>query len=213
MSGFVRFVVFLALLLGGVFAVLRATCIEFWTIPSDDALFSASVMPTLEAGDTVVVWRAGSPRFADLVRCADPEFPGRYVVGRIMAEPGDRIRGEGAIFVNGKIISAAHGCPIGRYTIPNPVNGEPVELRCESEEAGGNDYMRLRLEIPTGRPETFENMLPPGHIFLVSDNRPFHHDSRDFGPLPKTSCNERIVFRLWSVRGWADGARRLSLIY
>jgi signal peptidase I len=212
-GGFIKFVLFLAVVLTGAFFALQATCIEIWTVPSDDPLFSASVMPTLEAGDTVLLWRLGTPRFADLVRCADPQVPGRFVVGRILGEHGDYVKVEGAVFVNGRIISAAHGCPVGEYAIPHPISGEPTDMRCESEEAGGNDYTRLRLEKPTGPPEKSDSRVPNEHVFIVSDDRPFHYDSRDFGPLPTASCPERIVFRLWSIRGWSDAARRLSMIH
>jgi signal peptidase I len=55
--------------------------------------------------------------------------------------------------------------------------------------------------------------VPAGHVFLASDNRYYHDDSRDFGSVPKDSCHERVVFRLWSARGWFDEARRMSLIH
>ena len=214
MAAFVRFAVILVLVLGGIIAALRATCISFWTVPSDDTLFSASVLPTLEQGDMVVLWRLGMPGYAELVRCADPEVPGRYVVGRILGEPGDNISGTGAsIWVNKRIISAAHSCATGRYTVPHPISGEPVELVCEEEETGGNDYMRLRYDVPPSTPETFSTQVPPERVFLISDNRAFHSDSREFGPVPGSSCKERIFFRLWSVRGWSDAARRMSIIY
>jgi len=214
MSGFVRFLVILVLVIGGIFAVLRATCISFWTVPSDDPLFGASVMPTLEHGDVVALWRLGSPGYAELVRCADPEIPGRYVVGRILGEPGDHLTGSAhSLWVNKRIISSAHACQNARYTIPHPVTGEPVDLLCEEEETGGNDYTRLRLDYMPATPETFDTRVPPGHVFLISDNRAFHNDSREFGAVAKANCKERIFFRLWSVRGWGDAARRLSFVH
>jgi signal peptidase I len=215
MGGFIRFVVVLALLLGGIVAGMRATCMSFWTVPSDDPLYSASVLPTLEAGDVVVLWRLGAPTFADLVRCTDPEIPGRYVVGRILGEQGDRVNGLWhTVFVNRKLISAAHVCPVARYSVPHPVSGDPVDLVCDAEEAGGNDYTRLRYEInPATNPETFDTVVPNGHVFLLSDNRVFHYDSRQFGPISKASCPERIAFRLWSARGWDDSARRMDFIH
>jgi signal peptidase I len=214
MGGFVRFVFFLALVLGGMFALLRATCISFWTVPSDDPLYSASVAPTLQPGDEVVLWRLGAPTFADLVRCTDPEVPGRYVVGRILGEPGDRVSGSGhAISVNRRLISSAHACPVSRYTIAHPITGDPVDLTCEMEETGGNDYTRLRFENTPENPETFDTVVPNDHFYLVSDDRAFPYDSRKFGPIEKAQCPERIVFRLWSTAGWGDSANRLTWIH
>jgi signal peptidase I len=215
MGGLIKFVVILVLLFGGIIAGLRATCMSFWTVPSDDPVYSASIVPTLEQGDLVVLWRLGSPAFADLVRCTDPEIPGRFVIGRILGEQGDRVNGIWhTVFVNRKVISAAHGCPTTRYSVPHPISGDPVDLVCESEEAGGNDYTRLRYDLtPATTPETFDSVVPNGYVFLLSDNRAFHFDSRQYGPLPKTNCPERIVFRLWSARGWSDSERRLSIIH
>ena len=61
-----RNLVWFALVLGGVYGVLRATCIRLWSLPGDDKLLAASVLPTLEAGDLLLLWRLGSPGFGDL---------------------------------------------------------------------------------------------------------------------------------------------------
>ena len=100
---------------------------SFWTIPSDDALFSLSIMPTLEAGDVVVLWRAGTPSFGELVRCPDPEMQGKYVVGRILGEQGDKITAElGTVSINDKLIASLRACKQYKlsvcllYTSPSP---------------------------------------------------------------------------------------------
>jgi signal peptidase I len=214
MGGFLKFVAMLALVLGGLFFGLQATCLSFWTVPSDDPLFSASIAPTLEPGDLIMTWRLGTPSYAELVRCSSPEVPGRSVVGRILGEPGDRVEGSGhAIFVNKRIISSARACPTGRYTLPHPINGDPVDFVCEEEETGGHAYTRLRLEISPEQPEKFNAVVPNDNFFLVSDNRAFHYDSREYGPLAKSTCKERIMLRLWSARGWSDADKRMSLIH
>ena len=67
--------VWLTLILGAIVGILRATCISFWTIPGDDALFSLSIMPTLEAGDLVVLWRVGAPVSAISFDVPIPKLP------------------------------------------------------------------------------------------------------------------------------------------
>ena len=42
----------------------------------------------LAEGDLVLLLRS-TPKVGDLVRCADPDQPGRYVVGRLVAEQGE----------------------------------------------------------------------------------------------------------------------------
>jgi signal peptidase I len=49
-------------------------------------------------------------------------------------------------------------------------------------------------------------------VFLASDNRHYHDDSRDFGTVVRASCQERVVFRFWSARGWFDQKRRMTFI-
>ena len=214
MRTLVKFVVWVTLIAGGIVALLRVTCLRVWTMPSDDALMSVSVMPTLEAGDVLVLLRLGTPTFGELVRCPDPEAPGRYVVGRILGEPGDAIVAElGAVTVNDKLVGSRRACNPAEFSVFDPKTGETFDLSCEVEEAGGIEYTRARASHPAPRPTPFRVKVPEGHVFLASDDRHYHDDSRDFGPVPKESCKERVVFRLWSARGWFDDARRMTIIH
>jgi hypothetical protein len=51
-----------------------------------------------------------------------------------------------------------------------------------------------------------------GLVYLVSDNRQFPYDSRDFGLVERATCKEMVFFRLLSAEGWKDVAHRFSLI-
>jgi signal peptidase I len=209
-----KIVVWIAALGGIIFGILRATCISFWTMPGDDALLSLSVMPTLEAGDFLLLWRAGTPGFGDLVRCPDPESPGRFVVGRILGEQGDNIVAElGTISVNEKVISSRRACSPAQLSVFDPNTGEAFDLSCEIEDAGGTQYTRARATHPPPQPTPFKLRVPDRQVFLASDDRHYHDDSRDFGAVLRDSCRERIVYRFWSGRGWWDDKRRMMLIY
>jgi signal peptidase I len=50
-----------------------------------------------------------------------------------------------------------------------------------------------------------------GKLFLVSDNRSMHEDSRDFGQVDASTC-EHIVFRLWGEH-YTDSSRRFTIIW
>ncbi|HKQ68465.1 MAG TPA: signal peptidase I [Polyangiaceae bacterium] len=208
-----RLILWITVALAALLGILRATCIRLWTMPGDDALLSLSVMPTLEAGDELVLWRVGIPGFGELVECPDPEAPGRFVVGRILGEPGDTVVVDRAyITVNDKGISSRRACP--KFSVIDPQTSESLELTCEVEEAGGIEYARARAsKPPVSMAAPFRVKVPDGNVFLASDNRYYHDDSRDFGPMPKTSCQERVLFRLWSARGWFDAPRRLTFIH
>jgi signal peptidase I len=210
-----KFVVWMALFLGGIVAVLRATCMTFWTMPDEDPVLSLSVAPTLEAGDVLVLWRVGNPNFGELVRCPDPETPGRFIVGRLLGEGGDNIVAEMAsVTVNNRFIGSRRACAPPQLTVLDPYTGEAFDLSCEIEAAGGVEYTRARATNPPEHPpEAFRVKVPDGKVFLASDNRHYHDDSRDFGLVPKDSCKERIIYRLWSARGWFDEKRRMMLIH
>lgn len=207
-------IVWLALIGGAIAGVLRATCMRVWTMAADDPLLSLSIMPTLEPGDVLVLLRGGTPGFGELVRCSDPEVAGKYVVGRILGEPGDRIEAEhAAVTVNNRVISTRHGCVPSRYSVSDPRTGENVELTCEIEDAGGTEYTRVRAAAAPGQAVPFRVTVPDGHLFLASDDRYYHDDSRDFGTVPKDSCPERVIFRVMSARGWFDQPRRMTIIH
>jgi signal peptidase I len=201
------------LLAGAVAAALRATCLRVWTMPSDDPLLALSVVPTLEAGDILILFRLGTPGFGELVRCADPQAPEKYVVGRILGEQGDRVETDQAtVSVNDTRVRSLRSCDPSKWVVRDPNTGEAFDLSCEIEEAGGSEYTRARATRPPGQVVPFRVNVPDGHVFLASDDRYYHDDSRDFGTVPKPSCDERIVFRLVGPRGWFDQSRRLTLV-
>ena len=214
MKALANVLVWIALLGGALAGVLRATCLRLWTMTSDDPLLALSVVPTLEAGDVLVLFRAGSPSFGDLVRCADPEVAGKYVVGRILGEQGDRVTTElAAVAVNGKTIPSKRACNPSQFLVRDPNSGESVDLSCDIEEAGGTEFTRARATHAPGLVLPFRVTVPEGRVFIASDDRHYHDDSRDFGTLPKASCSEQILFRIVSARGWFDSARRMTFTH
>jgi hypothetical protein len=54
--------------------------------------------------------------------------------------------------------------------------------------------------------------VPEGKWFLLSDNRVFPYDSRDYGLVDADTCKETVVGRLVSKKGWMDSKNRLNYI-
>ncbi|WP_437733406.1 signal peptidase I [Sorangium sp. So ce1335] len=192
-------------------AVLRALVLDVWTVP-DDPLLGASIAPSLAPGDTVVVLTRGTPGFGELVRCPDPEAPGSHIVGRIAGVPGDTVEVDhSALLVNGHRYDAEVACAEPRLTLTDPATGNPVELACDMVMMGPGLHLRA-----TGRKPPLERRhrveVRPDTVFLLSDNRSYHDDSRDFGLQPRAACNQRIVFRLWGGGGWGDAQRRFTFV-
>lgn len=68
------------------------------------AVEGTSMLPTLEPGDRLLVWRGGRLRADDLVAVRDPRAPGRTLVKRIAASPGGVARLD-----DGSMIAAGTG--------------------------------------------------------------------------------------------------------
>lgn len=195
-------------LLGG---VARLLFLDAWTM-SDDPHLGASVQPSLAAGDTVLGLTNGTPSFGELVRCTDPEDATRFVLGRVAGLAGDEVHTDGReLSVNGTRFDAERGCVEPTFTILHPVRGSKVVLQCDQVRMGGGLHLRASSEkAVVDHPA--KTIVPPAKLFLISDNRNFHDDSRDFGTVPLASCKWRVFFRLWGKEGWTDEKRRLMVV-
>jgi signal peptidase I len=199
-------------LLGGAALILRALLFKVWTVP-DDPVLGASVGPTLAAGDVVLVLTRGTPGFGDLVRCRDPEEPTRFVVGRVAGVEGDTVETDGfRLTVNNRKYDSHSACPERTFRVPHPSSGSEMELNCDVVDMGGGWHYRGHNPAPVLSQKTRAD-VGAGMVYLLSDNREHHDDSRDFGQLPRSSCAERVVFRLWGKSGWGDTKRRMTFIH
>lgn len=205
---FIRTVVWLGGIFGAIGLLLYLFVFDTMLVPGDDALFTASIMPTLHPEDRILVRRGSEPRSGQLVRCASPDPTVPWVIGRVMGVPGETVelRSE-RVYMNGKPLVSRHACePVA---LNHPVSGQLVTLGCHVEESEAWTYSYLAAsEYPEG---TRTAVVEPGKLFLVSDNRHIHKDSRDFGQVDASTC-EHVVFRLWG-ESFIDSHRRFTLLY
>lgn len=211
MGGFGRFLAWTLIPGGIVVGVLRAFVFEPWVVPNDEWL-AASIAPTLAPGDRVLLLTRGTPSIGDLVRCKDPEVPTDFVIGRIVAKGGDTVDIQGAMLkVNGYGYVSSEACADGNASVVSPKTQQRVDVVCGRVEMAGGWHFIGR--VPKAQPEGLRNFkVEPGSVFLASDNRELHDDSRDFGSVPLSSCDRRIVFRPWGAKGWGDDKKRMTLI-
>ncbi len=207
-----KFLIWGALIVGLVLGLARATAVRWFRLPIDDPTFEASISPTLRGGDLVLATRITQPVFGDLVVCPDPDYPTEFVIGRIVGEPGDEVEvRDGAPYVNGKKFNTERNC--GSFVQVHPDNeAEEVTQTCSWEALANHLHMRGDTAGHKVKPEQFQVDVPEGTFFLLSDNRLFPYDSRNYGPVNIASCKETIALRLISRKGWMDSDNRLNYI-
>jgi signal peptidase I len=211
MRGVVRFLLWFAALLVVLGVVARLTVMKVWTIP-DDPVLGLSMAPTLNAGDTVILWTVGERAFGELVRCPDPEDPQRWVVGRIVGMSGDVIEvSQGILKVNGTRYNVSDACQTSQFTLTDE-KGNTFEATCSRVEMAGGWHFRSMVKGHT--PErVVKHEVGPGRFYLLSDNRSLHDDSRDFGAIDAATCKELISFRLWDHQGFFSADQRFEYVH
>src|SRR5258706_7956979 len=211
METWVKIVAWVAGAAGVALALLYWLLFDVWTVPVDDPLLSASIEPTLGAGDVVVVSRHTSVARGNLLRCADPQSPGRFVIARAIGRGGDRVDLAGEVVsIDGKRTSSPRRCDPPMVTIHDPNTDDDVDLVCAVEEYGEMAFSALRSSTKPEPPASAA--VEPGNWYLVSDDRHVHLDSRDFGQVDPRTC-QHIVFRFVGAAGLGDGKKRFTIIW
>ncbi len=208
-----RVLFWVALVLGVLIGLSRATALRWWRVPHDAPFFTASLSPSIAPGDLILLWRLTKPGFGDLVMCPEPEDESRVVIGRLVGEERDELTIVGAkITVNGKTQDVEGNCAERTFLEHDPETGVEVEQHCSLEAIGGVTHLRGEIPPRARAPREVKQTVPDGHVWLVSDNRLFPYDSRDFGPVLRETCTETVFFRLVGAGGYFDTARRNQVI-
>ncbi len=211
MSKFLRPLAWTLLIALGLIGILRLTVIRWWRVPVGDPYLEASLAPSLRGGDWLILWRGSAPIEGNLVLCPEPKGEGRYTIGRILGEQGDRVKvtGEG-VLVNGHGFETESSCD--SFTVRDPGTGQETRQSCRLEVVGSRTHLRGEPLTTLPKPGEAEVNVPNGQVYLISDNRQFPWDSREFGPVERSTCLETVIFRLVSKEGFFDVPNRLTLI-
>jgi signal peptidase I len=129
------------------------------------------------------------------------EPTGEDYVKRIIGLPGDKVQmKEGRLYINGVMLEReqiATGTDVDSYS-----NAEPVILYSETLPNGVTHTIQ---EISDDQPldDTAEYTVPPGHYFMMGDNRDRSADSRvlrQVGYVPATNLIGKGEFRFFSIK-------------
>lgn len=196
--------------------LLRSFVVEPFRIPSN------SMMPTLLTGDFILVNKfayglrlpvlntkfipVGEPRHGDVVVFKYPMDGKTDYIKRVVGVPGDEVfYRDKTIYLNGKPQGQA---VIGRYT--GVASGAVMTGAREAmENLDGVEHHTLvrqgMPDLPPGCRELAAGPIkvPPGHYFVMGDNRDNSNDSRCWGFVPE----ENLVGKAFAIWMHWDGER------
>lgn len=138
---------------------------------------TASMEPTVQRGDILFADKRyncagckGSIHRGDIAIFTYPNNRTLLYIKRIIALPGDRVQiHNGDVMVNGKSLSA------------QTTEGATAKQIIETED--GRSW-KIILEPDSVTVQNIDEVVPPGEVFVLGDNRAASADSRKFGTVP-----------------------------
>ncbi|SCB21681.1 signal peptidase I [Rhizobium multihospitium] len=195
--------------------IIRTFLFQPFTIPS------GSMMPTLLVGDYIFVNKfaygyskysmpfspdlfsgrilGSEPKRGDVVVFRFPPNPDVDYIKRVIGLPGDRIQVKNDIlYINGQAVPREpHGTFSSDYS-QEP--GNNIAVYSERLPDTGKVYDTLDLSPNSRGDNTQEYVVPPGHYFMMGDNRDNSDDSRfDVGYVPAENLIGRASIIFFSL--------------
>ena len=181
--------------------LLRSFLIEPFRIPS------GSMMPTLLAGDFILVKKytygirvpvinrkiieVKDPQRGDVVVFRYPKNPSVDYIKRVVGLPGDQILYQGkSLVINGEPVAQI---PAGTYMVAG-VGQSMMGASVRTELLGEVEHDILVQ--PDLLSMQGEFTVPPGHYFVMGDNRDNSNDSRYWGTVPDQNLVGK-AFLIW----------------
>lgn len=188
--------------------LLRSFLVEPFRIPS------GSMLPSLYIGDFILVNKfsygirlpvinrkvidVASPKRGDVVVFRFPHDTSINYIKRVVGVPGDRVVYKGKVlYINGQVMPQSDERPYRSSTL-GELYGDVVRA---SEELNGVKHDILKMDRPD--PDGIDRIVPPGHYFVMGDNRDQSNDSRFWGFVPDENLVGR-AFLIWFSWDLAD---------
>lgn len=178
--------------------VLRIYFISAFHIPTE------AMEPNLQRGDFVLAWRppygfkvplTGSklgvslPQRGEIAIFRCPQQRSQMCLKRVVALPGDRIEMKAQrLIINDRL------CQYEK-TGDHP-SGVVLKEICE-----GSGAREIQILADSRFADIPPMIVPPGRVFMLSDNRDIEVDSRLWGPVPSIDIEAR-PFLIWLALDW-----------
>lgn len=210
--------------------VLRSFLFEPFRIPS------GSMIPTLEIGDLILVNKytygirlpvinkkvvqLNDPRRGDVMVFRFPHNPQQDYIKRVVGIPGDRVE-----YLNRQLL--LNGQPVPAQVMERYIDQERMQPYTQFREKLGEVEHRVIQNEGMGVPvmrafahthpdacryssEGVSCTVPPGHYFVMGDNRDNSEDSRYWGFVPDENIVGRAFFVWLTLKGWMPSFERVG---
>lgn len=179
---------------------IRGFVVQAFKIPSE------SMLDTLLVGDHLLVTKftygiqwpfstkvavpMSDPKRGEIIVFRYPVDPDKDFIKRVIGVPGDVVEIKAQqVFVNGQLQEEPYIRHTEPVAVPNPhmpeVNAEPDKYFDRNSFSWKRDWM----------PKT---TVPPGHYFVMGDNRDHSYDSRFWGFVSREAIRGRALVIYWS---------------
>ncbi|MEO5348299.1 MAG: signal peptidase I [Magnetococcus sp. YQC-3] len=202
----------------GIALLLRTFVIEPFKIPS------GSMIPTLLVGDYLFVsklayghripfsrermFMKNGPKRGDVAVFEYPQDPRKDYIKRIVGLPGDRVTYHNKrLHLNGEPVGYE---AMGQFSYKNEHGQEVESLRLAEKlpgPTGGEAVSHPILVRPFSYADITDTVVPPGHYFVMGDNRDNSNDSRAWGFVPAYRLVGEALVIFWSWDNQGGGLR------
>src|SRR4051812_28211766 len=135
----------------------------------------ASMEPTLQDQDRMIVTKIGEPKRFDIIVFHAPE--NKDYIKRVIGLPGDKIEyKDDTLYVNGKVYEEPYLDEYKKEVIDGPL----TESFTLTEKIG-------------------QETVPDGELFVMGDNRRFSKDSRHIGTVPMEKILGKTSVIYWPL--------------
>jgi len=145
---------------------------------------SDDMAPSIAPGDWVLLG-PGEAHLGDVVRLQDPLDAERWVLRRVLAEPGQRIG------------FRAHQPRLDDQALKHVVMGDRDGELILME----NSAWLLAVSLDSTRLRIDPSTVPAEQLYLVADHRDVALDSRSWGPIPDAAV-EKVHLRIGPADVW-----------
>ena len=200
LKGILRTLFWIALVVGGILVIGRFTFYEP-AIAMDNTM-----APTIWKGDKVLIMTKGKLDKGHIAYCKHPMFEGQYVMGRIVAVPGDTIEiANNQMEINNDNVLQDKGETFTYIDRESATQVIEVKFRHATVKIGG----RLAKLMYPDRDYKLDMRLVKvkSGFFLMGDNRALEQgaaDSRNYGEVHTTLCKGKVLMVWWAKKGLGD---------